>query len=76
MPPLIYYHFKRYETILDVEGGGTLPISRRERPQLLRDAKTGAPRILYNAATPLGPGAIPFTFAQLLGGEEETTKTS
>ena len=60
-----------YETILDVEGGGTLPIARRERPQLLRDGKTGAPRILFNAVSPLGTGATPFTFAQLLGGVAE-----
>jgi len=59
-----------YTVDVDVKGGKTLPLKRRERPQLLLDPKSGQPSVLYNAASFSKTGNIgrPFTFAQRLGG--------
>ena len=58
-----------YTTTLDVEGGGTVQLSRRERPQLL--LHDGEPQVLYTAVMP--SGGIPFTWAQQLGGKQTKT---
>jgi hypothetical protein len=58
-----------YTTEVDLVGGGTLKLERRERPQLFF-GPDGLPAVLYNAVQPpLGasPG-LSFTFAQKLGG--------
>ena len=61
-----------YTTTLDVEGGGTVQLSRRERPQLL--LHDGEPQVLYTAVMP--SGGIPFTWAQQLGGIREGKDSS
>ena len=55
-----------YTKTLELAGGGTMRITRRERPQLLRDGITGAPTVLYNAVSG-AKGDLPFTFSQRLG---------
>ena len=55
-----------YTKTLELAGGGTMRITRRERPQLLRDGITGAPIVLFNGVSG-AKGELPFTFAQRLG---------
>ena len=49
---------------VELEGGGTVHLKRRERPQLL--LRNGTPAVLYNGAMPTE--GLPFTWAQALGG--------
>jgi hypothetical protein len=55
-----------YTTTLDVEGGGTVSVKRRERPQLL--LRNGTPAVLYNGVMP--KDGLPFTWAQAFGGSQ------
>ena len=55
-----------YTTLIDVEGGGTVSVKRRERPQLL--LRNGTPAVLYNGVMPRA--GLPFTWAQAIGGPQ------
>jgi len=66
--------YRAYDTTLEVEGGGTVQLKRRERPQLL--LRNGTPAVLYTAVmqdpeTATGPT---FTWAQALGVSTPATQ--
>ena len=55
-----------YSRTLQLADGGTLNLTRRERPQLLLGGPDGrTPLVLYNGVSVAGQN--PFTFAQKLG---------
>ncbi len=40
-----------FDTDMEIVGGGTLTLKRRERPELVFDPKSGAPLLLLNGAS-------------------------
>lgn len=58
-----------YTTSVVWANGSAGAVTRRERPQLVLDAATGAPLVLFNGVTP-GPGSsmASFTMAARVGG--------